>query len=356
MSKLFSPFTLRSLTFRNRAWVAPMCQYSAVDGVVGNWHTLHYASLATGGAGLIVSEATAVSPEGRISIVCAGLWSDAQTLAWKANVDLVHSQGGLVAIQLAHAGRKASSYIPWGDHAIATREEGGWQPLAPSPVPFEGYEAPHELTASEISEIVGQFAAAAERSVEAGFDVIEIHAAHGYLLHEFLSPLSNLREDEYGGSLDNRSRFLTAVVNAVRLVIPSSMPLFVRISATDWVEGGWNLTESILLAERLKELGVDLIDVSSGGLDPSQKIEIKPGYQVHFAAEIRNRAQVPVSAVGLITSGLQAEEILEANEADAIMVARAALRNPRWPLQAAEELGEAIPWPVQLDRGRTVRS
>lgn len=355
MSVLFTPLSLAGITFKNRAWIAPMCQYSATDGVVGQWHEVHYGSFATGGAGLVMSEATAVSPEGRISIACPGIWNATQAVAWKKNVEVIHHQGGLVGIQLAHAGRKASSYIPWGDHAIASRQEGGWQPVAPSSIAFEGYEMPRELSIDEIADIVRHFAEAAQRALQIGFDVLEIHAAHGYLLHQFLSPLANLRTDEYGGSLENRMRFLLEVVAAVKSEIASTVPLFVRISATDWVDGGWDLEQSIALAKELKLLGVDLIDVSSGGLDPRQQIELKPGYQVHFSSAIRREAGIATSAVGLITSGPQAETVLEAGDADAIMVARAALRNPRWALQAAEELGEVVPWPLPLERGRTVR-
>ena len=355
MSQLFSPLTIAGKTFKNRAWIAPMCQYSANDGLVGEWHRLHFSSLATGGAGLIVAEATAVTPEGRISIACPGLWNDDQIHAWKPMVDIIHSHGALAGIQLAHAGRKASSFIPWGDHAIATREEGGWQPVAPSPVAFEGYETPRELNQREIKELIESFALSAARAIDAGFDVLEIHAAHGYLLHQFLSPLSNHRTDDFGGSLENRMRLLLQVTARVREVAGSQVPLFVRISATDWFEGGWNLEEAIELCGALKKLGVDLIDVSSGGLDPRQQIKIGPGYQVPFSAAIRSQVGISTSAVGLITTGPQAEAILKAGEADAIMVARAALRNPRWALMAAEELNEVIDWPRQIDRGRLVR-
>ena len=355
MSQLFSPLTIAGKTFKNRAWIAPMCQYSANDGLVGEWHRLHFSSFATGGAGLIVAEATAVTPEGRISIACPGLWNDDQIHAWKPMVDIIHSHGALAGIQLAHAGRKASSFIPWGDHAIATREEGGWQPVAPSPLAFEGYETPRELNQREIEELIESFALSAARAIKAGFDVLEIHAAHGYLLHQFLSPLSNHRTDDFGGSLESRMRLLLQVTDRVREVAGSQVPLFVRISATDWFEGGWNLEEAIELCGALKKLGVDLIDVSSGGLDPRQQIKIGPGYQVPFSAAIRSQVGISTSAVGLITTGPQAEAVLEAGEADAIMVARAALRNPRWALMAAEELNEVIDWPRQIDRGRLVR-
>lgn len=354
MSKLFSSLTVGGVTFPNRLWISPMCQYSAVDGLIGEWHDVHYASFATGGAGLVIAEATAVSPEGRISIVCPGIWTDDQALAWKTQVETIHRHGGLIGIQLAHAGRKASQFIPWGGHLVASPDEGGWQPVGPSELAFDGYETPRALTRNEIDELVSRFADAAQRSLGAGFDVLEIHAAHGYLLHEFLSPLSNQRTDEFGGSLENRMRFLLEVVRAVREVTPKEKALFVRISASDWVDGGWTLDESIQLCGQLKEFGVDLVDVSSGGLDPRQQIDLKPGYQVSFSAAIRKQVGIPTSSVGLITSGPQAEAILEEGGADAIMVGRAALRNPRFALQAAEELGEYVPWPIQISRGRTV--
>lgn len=354
MSSLFSPLSLREVNFSNRVWVSSMCQYSAKEGIVGDWHLVHLGSFATGGAGLVMAEASAVTREGRISIHCPGLWNDEQVSAWSRVTSFVHSQGTKIGIQLAHAGRKGSTMAPWEDHVIATAHEGGWTTVAPSAIAFEGYPAPRQLSTSEISELIGSFADAARRAVAAGFDLVEIHAAHGYLLHQFLSPLSNQRTDVYGGSFENRTRMLCEVVDAVREAISSETPLFVRISATDYAQGGWNLEESVELARVLKTMGVDLIDVSSGGNIAGVKIPLGPGYQVPFAEEIRNEVNVPTSAVGLITEALQAEDIIDSGKADAVMLARAMLRNPRWALHAAEELGEIIAWPPQFERARTL--
>ena len=331
-----------------------MCQYSANEGVVGDWHLVHLGSFATGGAGLVMAEASAVTPEGRISIHCPGLWNDEQVSAWSRVTNFVHSQGTKIGIQLAHAGRKGSTLAPWQDHVIATAHEGGWSTVAPSPIAFEGYPVPRQLSTSEIAGLVGSFADAARRALEAGFDLVEIHAAHGYLLHQFLSPLSNQRTDVYGGSFENRIRMLCEVVDAVREAIPPETPLFVRISATDYAQGGWDLEESVELARVLKTMGVDLVDVSSGGNIAGVKIPLEPGYQVPFADRIRNEVNVPTSAVGLITEALQAEDIIDSGKADAVMLARAMLRNPRWALHAAEELGEIIAWPPQFERARTL--
>jgi 2,4-dienoyl-CoA reductase-like NADH-dependent reductase (Old Yellow Enzyme family) len=331
-----------------------MCQYSANEGVVGDWHLVHLGSFATGGAGLIMAEASAVTPEGRISIHCPGLWNDEQVSAWSRVTSFVHSQGTKIGIQLAHAGRKGSTMAPWHDHVIATSHEGGWGTVGPSAIAFEGYPVPRQLSTSEIAGLVGSFAEAARRALAAGFDLVEIHAAHGYLLHQFLSPLSNQRTDVYGGSFENRIRMLCEVVDAVREAIPPETPLFVRISATDYAQGGWDLDESVELARVLKTMGVDLVDVSSGGNIAGVKIPLAPGYQVPFAERIRNEVNVPTSAVGLITEALQAEEIIDSGKADAVMMARAMLRNPRWALHAAEELGEMIVWPPQFERARTL--
>lgn len=352
MTKLFDPITIRGVEIRNRIWISPMCQYSAKDGVVGDWHMAHLGSFATGGAGLIFAEATAVVPEGRISIGCPGLYNDQQVAAWKRVVDFAHTQGVKISIQLAHAGRKAGTALPWSGHLMATPEEGGWQAVAPSAIAYEGYPEPRELSIDEIAELVKAWGNAAANAVKAGFDAVEIHAAHGYLLHEFYSPLSNSRTDQYGGSYENRTRFLKEVAASVRSAIPSSMPLFVRISASDWSDGGWNIEESVKLADELKSLGVDLIDVSSGGNVHNAKITVGPGYQVHFAEEIKHASSVVISTVGMITDAVQANEIIESGKADAVMIARAALRNPRWPLQAARELGVDIQWPVQIERGK----
>ena len=352
MSELFSPFELNSVVFKNRIWVSPMCQYSAVDGVVGDWHLVHLGGFAVGGSGLIMAEATAVSPEGRISVACPGLWREDQADAWRRIVNFVHGQGGKIGIQLAHAGRKASTLQPWGEHLIASESEGGWQPVAPSPVAFEGYPVPHELTTSEIENLVTEFASAARRAIDAKFDVIEVHAAHGYLLHEFLSPLSNNRNDAYGGSFENRARFLLEVVRAIRAEIGHGVPLFVRISATDYTDGGWDLESSIKLAELLQVATVDLIDVSSGGNVAHAAIPSEPNYQVPFAEAIKNSVGIAVSAVGRITEANQAEAIVSQGRADAVFMAREFLRVPHWPLLAAAELETDIVWPNQYVRAR----
>jgi 2,4-dienoyl-CoA reductase-like NADH-dependent reductase (Old Yellow Enzyme family) len=352
--KLFTPLIIRGKEFKNRIWVSPMCQYSAENGVVGTWHLVHLGAFATGGVGHVMVEATGVTPEGRISIGCPGIWNDEQADAFKPIIDFVHQQRALIGIQLSHAGRKGSTMKPWDDHEIATADEGGWKTVGASPIPYKDFPIPHELSIDEIGELEASFVAAAKRSVSAGFDVIEIHAAHGYLFHQFLSPLTNIREDNYGGTLENRMRFLLETAELVRKAIPVDTPLFVRISATDWVDGGWNLEESIILCHKLKALGVDLIDVSTGGLVHDAKIPSGPGYQVPFSAEIRRQVEVLTTSVGLITEGKQAEEILEKGEADAVMIARQMMRNPRWAIAIAEEFGEKIDWSVQLERARRV--
>ncbi len=356
MTDLFSPLDLRAITLANRSWVSPMCQYSALDGVVGDWHLVHLGSFATGGAGLVLAEATAISPEGRISVNCPGLWNDEQVVAWRRVTDFAHSQSTPMGIQLAHAGRKASTHAPWADHPFASLEEGGWQSVAPSALAFEGYPAPRALTLNEIDGIVEDFVSAAHRALAAGFDVLEVHAAHGYLLHEFLSPLSNHREDDYGGSFENRTRLVRRVVEALRNAIPETTPLFVRLSATDWTERGWSVDDTVALSEILAARGVDLIDVSSGGNVAGATIPVGPGYQVAFAERVRREAHVPASAVGLITEAHQADEIIRAGRADAVMLARASLRNPRCTLGAAEALGRVIAWPPQFERARTLHS
>ncbi len=352
MPQLFDPITIRGVEIKNRAWVSPMCQYSAKDGIVGEWHRVHLGSFATGGAGLIIAEATGVVAEGRISIGCPGLYNDAQVAAWAPIVEFAHSMGAKMGIQLAHAGRKAGTTIPGSDHFMATPEEGGWEAVAPSAIAFEGYPTPHALSAPEIKQIVKEFGAAAKRAIAAGFDVLEIHAAHGYLLHEFYSPLSNTRTDEYGGSFENRIRFLKEVVTEVRASIDDGVPLFVRISASDWTEGGWTIEESVQLANELIPLGVDLIDASSGGNVHNAKIAVGPGYQVQFAEAIKHGSTIKASAVGAITDPAQANAIIESGKADAVMLGREMLRNPRWPLHAAHVLGADITWPAQLVRGK----
>ena len=354
MNTLFDPLTIGSVTFQNRVWVSPMCQYSATDGFVGEWHSAHLNAFATGGPGLIMVEATGVVPEGRISIACPTINDDAHAAAFKPMIDFAHSQNVKIGIQLAHAGRKGATMRPWDDHRMATPEEGGWQSVSSSAIAFHGYPEPRALTIDEIHQLTHDFVAAAKRAVAVGFDVIEIHAAHGYLMHQFYSPLANTRSDEYGGSFENRVRFLLETVKAVRAAIPVSTPLFVRISATDWVDDGWNLVDSIELCTQLKALGVDLIDVSTGGNVHNAPIKATPGFQVPFAAAIRAEAAIMTAAVGLITEPEQAQYIIETGEADAVFLARAMIRNPRWALNAAEKLGVKITWPHQLARGQTI--
>lgn len=330
-----------------------MCQYSAEDGIATPWHDAHIGSLATGGAGLIMMEATAVAPEGRISTKCLGLWNDKQAERLKPIVAFAHSQEVKIGIQLAHAGRKGSCQPPWSEEPMAKIGEGGWECVAPSAIAFGGkYPTPRALEIFEIEELINAFVSAARRAVDSGFDLIEIHAAHGYLFHQFLSPISNTRNDQYGGSFENRIRFLLDTTHAVRRVIPVEMPLFVRISASDWLDGGWTIEDSIELARRLKSLGVDLIDVSSGGTSAGAPVPVGPGYQVPFATRIRNEADIATAAVGLITEPNQANLIVADGLADAVMMGREFLRNPRWPLNAAAELGVDIPWPPQLIRGK----
>jgi len=350
---LFSPLTLRGITFANRLWVSPMCQYSSpLDGVARAWHQVHIGSFATGGSGLIMMEATGVLPEGRISINCLGLWNDEQRDALKPIVEFAHQMKTKIGIQLAHAGRKGSTMPPGADHPFASAEDGGWSAPAPSAIAFGKMPVPHEMSVDEIKRTVAGFADAAQRAVAAGFDLVEIHAAHGYLIHQFLSPISNHRTDEYGGDFENRTRFLVQVVNAVRAAMPDSMPLFVRISATDWVDGGWDLAQSIDLARVLKHIGVDLIDVSSGGLSELQQISPAPGYQVPFAEAIKKEAGIPTNAVGMIHEAEFANDLVASGKVDAVMAARAFLRHPRWALDAAAQLGAEINWPRQISMGK----
>jgi 2,4-dienoyl-CoA reductase-like NADH-dependent reductase (Old Yellow Enzyme family) len=357
MSQLFTPVSLRALEIRNRVWVSPMCQYSSLEGLPNQWHLVHLGSFARGGAGLVFTEASAVLPEGRISPQDAGIWNADQQVAWAGIVDFLHEQGARAGIQLAHAGRKGSTLPPWEGRGPVADSDGGWQPVAPSALGFPGLrEDPRELTAGEIADVVAAFAAASERSLAAGFDVLEIHAAHGYLLHQFLSPLSNERTDEYGGSFENRVRLLLEVVDAVRSVVPEETPVMVRISATDWTEGGWTVDDSVRLAGLLREHGVDLVDVSSGGNVALAAITVGPGYQVDFASRIRAEAGIATGAVGMITEPKQAEEILTSGAADVVLLARALLRDPHWALRAAHELGvtagEGIDWPRQYERAK----
>ncbi len=347
---LLSPLQLGNLTLRNRIAVSPMCEYSAVDGEPNDWHLVHLGSRAIGGAGLVMTEASAVSAEGRISLGDAGIWNDAQAIAWQRIAGFIRGQGAAAGIQLAHAGRKASTDVPWRGGKPLAADAGAWKPLAPSAIAFDQYAMPKALDDAGIQKVIMDFATSTRRAREAGFELIEIHAAHGYLLHEFLSPLSNLRSDEYGGSLDNRARLLRAVVAAVRKEWPAPRPLSVRVSATDWAPGGWDIDECIELARWLKRDGVDLIDVSSGGNVPHVKIPLAPGYQVPFAARIRREADIATGAVGLITTSQQAQEILDRGDADLVFFARELLRDPYFPRRAAKELGVEIKPPDQYLR------
>jgi len=351
MSVLFSPFQLRGIEFRNRIFVAPMCMYSAEDGMPHDWHMVHLGSRAVGGAALVISEATAVSPEGRISPADTGIWDEAQVKAWEPINAFIRSQGAVPGVQLAHAGRKASSRTPWEEGVCVPPEDGGWQVVGPTGEPFaEGYPVPRAMSEADIEKVVSDFAAAARRSLAAGFEVAEIHMAHGYLMHQFLSPLVNRRTDDYGGSLENRMRLPLRVAEAVRAEWPDDRPVLARLSATDWLDGGWDADQSVELSRRLKVLGIDLIDCSSGGAVPGAKIPLRPGYQVPFAARIRSEAQVPTGAVGLITSPEHAEAIVAGGYADVVLLARELLRDPYWPLHAARILGDEAPWPRQYVR------
>jgi len=349
---LFSPFQLRSVEFPNRIGVSPMCQYSSQDGFATDWHLVHLGSRAQGGAGLVTLEAAAVTPEGRISPDDLGIWKEDHILGVLGIAEFIHSQGARAGMQLAHAGRKASTASPFKGHGLVLPADGGWQPVAPSAIAFAAtdYAVPAALDDAGIANIVVAFREAARRVLEAGFDFVEIHAAHGYLLHEFLSPRSNLRTDRFGGSFENRIRLLVQVVDAVRQVWPERLPLFVRISATDWAEGGWNIDESVQLARQLRDHGVDLVDCSSGGNVADAKIPLAPGYQVGFAARIRREAGIATAAVGLITEPAQANAIIDDGEADLVFLARAELRDPYWPLHAAAALGETVSWPKQYLR------
>ena len=352
MPHLFDPLSIRSLTFSNRIFVSPMCEYSSEDGFANDWHFVHLGSRAVGGAGLVMTEATAVAPEGRISPEDLGIWKDDHIEPLTRIVRFIHEHGSVAGMQLAHAGRKASTYRPWSGDGTIPKAQGGWtNVLAPSAVAFsDTYPMPRAVAKNEIDELKDHFVHAARRAHAAGFRVIEIHAAHGYLLHEFLSPLSNQRTDEYGGSFANRTRLLLEIVTAVRSVWPADAPLFVRISATDWTEGGWDVPQSVELALQLKPLGVDLIDCSSGGNVAMAKIPVGPGYQASFAEQIRREAGILTGAVGMITTAVQAEHVVFTGQADAVLMAREMLRDPYFPLRAARELGQEITWPAQYLR------
>ena len=351
---LFSPFQLRSVAFVNRIGVSPMCQYSSQDGFATDWHLVHLGSRAQGGAGLVILEASAVVPEGRISSGDLGIWKDAHIPALERIVQFIHSQGVRAGIQLAHAGRKGSMtppFAPLTGERLLLPQEGGWQPVAPSALAFSPtYAMPQPLRQAGIGAVVEAFRQAARRAFTAGFDFIEIHAAHGYLLHQFLSPLANRRTDAYGGSFQNRTRLVLEVVDAVRAEWPAHLPLFVRISATDWAEDGWNIEESVQLARLFRDHGVDLVDVSSGGQVPNAQIPLGPGYQVEFAARIRREAAIPTAAVGFITGPVQANAVVAQGDADLVFLAREMLRDPYWPLHAAAALGEPAGWPPQYLR------
>lgn len=345
---LLSPLTIRGVTFRNRIAMSPMCQYSATDGFANDWHLVHLGSRAVGGAGLVMVEATAVTPEGRISPGDLGLWSDAHAEPLARIARFIESQGAVPAIQLAHAGRKASCDAPWrGGRSLKTVDEGGWDVVGPSPIPFqEGDPIPIALDAAGIDTVVDAFDAAARRAVDAGFRVIEIHSAHGYLLHEFLSPLSNQRDDEYGGSLENRMRLVLRVAERLRKSVPAELSVMIRISGTDWVEEGWTIDDSVVLARQLKTIGIDLIDVSSGGMVPTARIPVGKGYQVPLARRVREEADLLTGAVGLITTPEEANEVITSGDADLVFLGRELLRDPYWPLKAQHEFGEEPTWPV----------
>ncbi len=352
MTLLFEPITIRNITIKNRLIVSPMCQYSSIDGFANEWHLVHLGSRAVGGAGLVFTEAAAVTPEGRISPDDLGIWKNEHIPFLKKITGFIQQHGAIAGIQLAHAGRKASTPSPWKGRKPLTEEAGGWQSLAPSALPYKDYPAPREMSLADIQQLIKDFAHAAQRAVEAGFQVFEIHAAHGYLINEFLSPLSNHRTDEYGGALDNRCRVLLEIVHAIRNVIGEAAPLFVRISCTEWVEGGWDIHDSVQLATILKENQVDVIDCSSGGNSPQQKIEVGPLYQVPFSEKIKKETGILTGAVGMITNAVQCENILREQKADFIIMARQLLREPYFPLHAAKELGADVPWPVQYERAK----
>lgn len=352
LPNLFTPFSLRGLTFKNRIAVSPMCQYSCEDGFATDWHVVHLGSRAVGGAALVMVEATGVDARGRISAADMGLWKDEQIEPLARVASYLKRNGAVPGIQLAHAGRKASTRVPWEGGSAVRPEEGGWTPVAPSPVPFrEGDPIPHELTRQEIDEIVQAFANSTRRAIQAGFQVVEIHGAHGYLIHEFCSPLSNFRTDEYGGGFENRTRFLVEAARAVRSTWPENLPVFARLSCTDWVDsGGWDIDQTVEAAKCLRDIGIDLIDCSSGGAVPGVRIPVGPAYQTPFAEQVRKDAGIPTGAVGLITEAKQAESIIEGGRADMVLLARAMLRDPYWALHAAVELGLTPEPPIQYGR------
>ncbi len=357
MAKLFTPLQLGNTRFKNRVFVSPMCQYSAgTDGRPNEWHLVHLGQFAIGGAALVMSEATAVAPEGRLSPGDTGLWDDDQVEPWRRITNFIHANGALAGVQLGHAGRKGSTSPPWHGETPIALEDGGWTTIAPSPKAFGSLPEPVALTVDGIAEVVARFEAATRRAADAGFDVVELHAAHGYLAHQFLSPISNERTDAYGGSFNGRVRFLLEVATAMRSAWPSDRAFFVRLSATDWVDGGWDLDDTIRAARLLREIGVDLIDCSSGGSVPRPGIPVGPGYQVPFAQAIRSEANIATGAVGRITEPKQAEAILTEGSADAVLLGKAFLREPHWPLRAAVELDADVAWPVQYETSHPRRN
>ncbi len=355
MSKLFDPITLRSVTFRNRIGVSPMCQYSVKGGLPTDWHMVHLGSRAVGGAGLVIAEASAVTADGRISPADTGIWSQAHVDHWKPIVKFIADHGAVPGIQLAHAGRKASTAEPWKGGGMVSPDHGGWRPIGPGDEPFApDYPTPRAMTLDDIREVQSAFIDGATRAAEAGFKLIELHAAHGYLLHSFYSPLSNHRTDDYGGSFDNRVRLTVETAQAIRSAIGNELPLFVRLSCSDWTDGGWTIEHSVELAKRLKAVGVDAIDCSSGGNVPSAKIPLGPGYQVPFAKAIRHQADIPTAAVGMITQPQQAKEIIASGDADFVLMAREMLRDPYWPIHAARALGDDVSKLAPIQYGRAL--
>jgi 2,4-dienoyl-CoA reductase-like NADH-dependent reductase (Old Yellow Enzyme family) len=355
VSQLFEPITVRDLTLPNRVWVSPMCQYSSVDGLPNDWHLAHLGQFAAGGAGLVMTEASAVVPDGRISPQDAGIWNDDQATAWRRITDFIHSQGSAAGMQLAHAGRKASTRRPWEGRGSVPEDEGGWRSVGPDERAFGEYAAPRPLSETEVAQIPAAFAAAARRAVNAGFDAVELHFAHGYLVHQFYSPLSNNRTDRYGGDFDGRVRLALEVTEAVREELGQDRAIFARLSASDWEDGGWTIDDSVRLARLLDERGIDLIDASSGGNTPAPNIPLAPGYQVPFAQRIRAEAKIATGAVGMITDPEHAEEIIASGAADVVFLARALLRDPHWALRAAGTLGDDIRWPDQYLRAKSWR-
>jgi 2,4-dienoyl-CoA reductase-like NADH-dependent reductase (Old Yellow Enzyme family) len=353
VSHLFEPLSIRDLTVSNRVWVSPMCQYSSTDGLPNDWHLMHLGQFAAGGAGLVMTEASAVTPEGRISPQDAGIWNDEQATAWRRITTFIHDQGTLAGMQLAHAGRKGSTHRPWEGPGTVPEAEGGWQSVGADEQPFGKYAPARQLSEAEVAQLPGQFAAAARRAVNAGFDVVELHFAHGYLVHQFYSPLSNSRTDRYGGDFEGRTRLALEIAEAVREELGEGRPIFARLSATDWEDGGWTIEDSVRLARLLDERGIDLIDTSSGGNTPAPNIPIGPGYQVPLAERIRTEAKITTGAVGMITDPEQAEEIIASGAADAVFLARALLRDPHWPLRAANALGADVRWVDQYARAKS---